>query len=449
MNFLAHIADRVIGRPLLIHPQKAEVILAVLGPRIGLDRDWSAETYASVREKASEFFAMRSNKPSANRMIGRPVGGMVDEDGYRSGDLYNVANGVALIPIIGSLVNRGAFVGESSGLTSYEGLSLQLAAAAADPDVRSILLDIDSPGGEAAGMFTLAEQIRATREIKPVVALVNDMAASGAYGLASAASEITVSDSSIVGSIGVVMMHVDRSGELEQNGHKVTLIHAGAHKVDGHPFGPLSKEVKADLQRDVDNIYSRFVETVAAGRKSLTADKIKGTEARCYIGSEALDIGLVDHVGSFAETLARLSASNRTQRSKTMSANTGAAENAAHAIITQPDPTVIANATQAGATAAATRIKSIIELPEAKGREAQAQHIALNTSLTVDEAKGLLASFPVAAAADPKPATPPLAERGQDNAFNAGNGKAKPDIKKSWRDSLARAGAKLPPLPVQ
>src|SRR5690606_24272723 len=104
-------------------------------------------------------------------------------------------------------------------------------------------LDISSPGGEAAGMSGVAELIRAVRQTKPVLAFVNDVAASAAYGIASATDEIVVSPTSILGSIGVVMIHADRSGELAAQGIRPTLIFAGSHKVDGNPFEPLSDAV--------------------------------------------------------------------------------------------------------------------------------------------------------------------------------------------------------------
>ena len=210
---LAQIAGRVLNRPLLLHPDKADLILHVLQGRIGIE-------------------PLQTVTPETNRFVGTY---RRDNGGVGS---MRVENGVAILPIVGSLVNRGAWIGASSGLVSYEGIAAQLREAEVDQDVRAILLDIDSPGGEATGMFAAAKLVSAVNKSKPVVAFVNDVAASAAYGIASAASEIIVSPTSMVGSIGVVLTHLDRSGELEDRGVKPTLIHAGAHKVDGHPFGP-------------------------------------------------------------------------------------------------------------------------------------------------------------------------------------------------------------------
>src|SRR5262249_57857251 len=130
---------------------------------------------------------------------------------------------------------------------------------------RGVILDIDSPGGEATGAFGFYETLRLARGRKPIVAVVNDMAASAAYGIAAQADEIVISPSSMTGSIGVVMVHMDHSKELEKKGRTPTLIFAGDHKVDANSFEPLSPGVRADLQKEVDGIYGTFVESVAAG----------------------------------------------------------------------------------------------------------------------------------------------------------------------------------------
>lgn len=279
MAHLIRIAE-ALSRPLLFHPAKLEVILGALGDRLDL--------------------GLEPPPPEASRFLGHRRGG----SNIRSVD------GIALISIVGSLANRGAYVGASSGIVSYEGIGAQIREAAADRAIKAIILDIDSPGGEATGMFRLAEMIRTVRRSKRVVAYVDDLAASAAYGIASAATEIVISPTSIVGSIGVVLAHVDRSRELEAKGQRVTLIHAGAHKVDGNPFGPLSETVRADLQGEVMTFYDRFVETVLAGRPKLSAEQIRGTEAKTFIGAAAIEAGLADRVASIDDVLAGLARSS-------------------------------------------------------------------------------------------------------------------------------------------
>lgn len=294
MSKLIHIADRVLNRPLMILPEKLALIAQVLEGRIGID---------ATDLKEIEADGHLQSGPDASRFVGNNAGA----DG-RSRKPYRVEKGVAVIPVLGSLVNRGAWLGAYSGMTSYEGIGFQLDSAAQDPDVTSVLLDLDSPGGEAVGAFEAADKVRALAKSKEVVAIVNGMAASAAYAIASAASSIVTTPSGVSGSIGVVLMHADYSHAMHEKGIKPTLIHAGAHKVDGNPYQPLSESVKADLKAEVDHFYSLFVSSVATGRKGRMTDKsIRGTEARTYIGAEAVKVGLADRVGTFEGALADLS----------------------------------------------------------------------------------------------------------------------------------------------
>lgn len=325
-----------------------------------------------------------------------------------------VQDGVAILPIVGSLVNRGAWIGASSGLVSYEGIAAQLREAQGDPEVQAILLDIDSPGGEATGMFATAELVRAVNAVKPVVAFVNDVAASAAYGIASAARAIIVSPTSMVGSIGVVLTHLDRSGEMEERGVKPTLIHAGAHKVDGHPFGPLSEAVRADLQAEVFKIYDQFVGLVAAGRTGrISAEAIRATQARTYLGADAIAEGLTDRMASLDEVIATLSnppSGAYPQRkegpmTKTTQSDAPASDVSAispaemQAAIDAARTEAHAAGVIAGKAEATARIKSILTAPEAEGREAQALVLALETEMSAQDAAKVLAASPKASPA--------------------------------------------------
>jgi signal peptide peptidase SppA len=292
---------------------------------------------------------------------------------------------------------------------SYEGIAAQLREAEADPDVRAVLLDIDSPGGEATGMFATAKLVSEVNKTKPVVAFVNDVAASAAYGIASAASEIIVSPTSMVGSIGVVLTHFDRSGEMEDRGVKPTLIHAGAHKVDGHPFGPLSDAVRADLQAEVMKIYDQFVGLVAEGRTGrISADAIRATEARTYLGADAIAQGLADRMASLDEDIAALSqppSGARPQRKGGPMTKTPQSEapSSDASTISPADLQVAVDGTRADAHAAGVtdgkaeataRIKAILTAPETEGREAQALVLALETEMTAEDAVKVLAASP-------------------------------------------------------
>lgn len=216
--------------------------------------------------------------------------------------------GVGIITITGTMLNRGAWVGSFWGLTSYEGVKHQLQRAAGDSRVKSIILDLDSPGGEAAGAFEAAQAVRQAAEHKPVIAIANGMAASAGYALASGATKIITTPSGTSGSIGCVMLHLDYSRAMEAAGVRPTLIVAGAHKTDGNAVEPLDEGALATLRSEVDRYYELFVETVAAGRGRRTPASIaRGTEGRAYVGRDAVDARLVDDVGTFEEVLGDLS----------------------------------------------------------------------------------------------------------------------------------------------
>ncbi|MBA1686703.1 S49 family peptidase, partial [Escherichia coli] len=152
--------------------------------------------------------------------------------GKRPARVYRVVNGIAVLPVTGTLVHRLGGMRPFSGRTGYDGIVACLQQAMADSQVRGVLLDIDSPGGQAAGAFDCADMIYRLRQQKPVWALCNDTACSAAMLLASACSRRLVTQTSRIGSIGVMMIHFSYAGHLAQAGVDITLIYAGAHKVD-------------------------------------------------------------------------------------------------------------------------------------------------------------------------------------------------------------------------
>lgn len=277
MNLLPHLAARLFGAPLLIHRPKLDVILSVLGSRVGLP-DLSAPT---------------GFKPSERSVaLSETVAGQ---------------SGIAVIPIYGTLVRRTQGLEAQSGLTSYAGIAQSLETALADPSVAAILLDIDSPGGESSGVFDLADRIRAATAIKPVWAVANDMAFSAAYALGSAASRLIVSRTGGVGSIGVIAMHVDQSVKDQQDGIAYTAVFAGDRKNDLNPHAPISGEAHSFLQGEVNRIYDLFATTVAKHR-GMGVNTIKGTQAALFFGADAVASGLADDVGTLDDAIKQLNA---------------------------------------------------------------------------------------------------------------------------------------------
>ncbi len=163
---------------------------------------------------------------------------------------FAFANGVAIIPIHGLLINRLSW--SYSFVTGYNFIRSQRNAALADDDVELIVYDVNSQGGLASGCAELAREMFDTRDQKPSLAVVDARCYSAAYFLASAASRLVVTPSGGVGSIGCMSMHIDYSGALENEGLKVSFIIAGDQKTDGNPYESLSTRARATIQRDVE-----------------------------------------------------------------------------------------------------------------------------------------------------------------------------------------------------
>lgn len=224
--------------------------------------------------------------------------------------------GVEVIPVHGVLVSRGAHLDPCETMTSYEGLRAQLRQAVADPMVEHIVLDIDSPGGSATGAFELAADIRAFAQQKPITGLVNFMAYSGGYLIASACTEMVVSLTSGVGSIGVIASHMDRSKMEENMGIKVTTVFAGAHKNDLSPHEPITEQSLKFLNELVQESYQLFVGAVAEYR-GLSPEVIKATEAGLYRGQNAITAGLADRLSTpqdAVDNISRAVAQSRANR---------------------------------------------------------------------------------------------------------------------------------------
>lgn len=289
----ARIAARAFNTPLLVEPSKAMAFLSGLGPRI-LGR--RVDTIEAVDTAPSTALPVRASVLA---------GGLADSYRQHGEAPYPVVDDIAVIEIAGVLIHRGGWIGQSSGQTSYEGIAAQIEAAASDPGVRGLALEIDSFGGEVAGVFDLADRIRAIRRAKPVWAFVAEHAFSAGYALASQADRILLPRTGALGSIGVVVLHADLSGQLDQDGVRVTLIHSGRHKVDGNPYQPLPDGARDDIQHEIDVLRFLFAETVAAGRAGrLSHDAALATEAASFRGADAVAAGLADEITDLARGFA-------------------------------------------------------------------------------------------------------------------------------------------------
>lgn len=220
-----------------------------------------------------------------------------------------VIDGVAIIPAYGVIAKRMNLFSRISGGVSSEILGNEIRAAMDDPDVTAILLDIDSPGGTVDGTFELADGIYNARGSKPIVALANGLMASAAYAIGAAADRVMiVSDTTHVGSIGVVTTHTDYSQYQEKEGIKTEEIYAGKYKRIASQHKPLTDEGRDYLQAGVDYLYTLFVDRVATYR-GVSAETVLNdmADGRIFIGQQAIDAGLVDGVSTLEDIVTSLS----------------------------------------------------------------------------------------------------------------------------------------------
>lgn len=348
----------------------------------------------------------------ARRYAGLPTDqqwAFYDEKLYAKSD-----NGLAFIPVWGMLFNKCGWA--CAYFTGYDYLRDAYSAALADTNVRAVVFDVDSFGGEAQGCMELAAWMHDQRATKPTLALANANSCSAGYAVASAAGRMSAIESSYVGSVGVVLVHVDYSGFLEKNGIKVSLLHAGEHKVDGNPYQPLPQSVRKEWQAELETLRERFATEVARNR-SMTIDAVLATEARVYNGPDALEVGFIDAVESpMAAVVAfsnELSGSSTQEFAMTTPQKPGAqaTSDATTQTVTAEQQQPASQQTAATSAASTTakqpsagderlRIKAIQGCEEAKGREQLASHLAFETSMSVDEAKALLAASPKAVASE-------------------------------------------------
>ncbi|HDR9834512.1 TPA: S49 family peptidase [Burkholderia multivorans] len=289
MNF-PHLATRLFNVPIAITPHKAEIVMAALADRLGITQLFRPDGHviALAGGGAQAFLSDMGAEDEPIDM--RP---------------YDVWEGVARIPIQGTLVHKLGTLHPWSGMTGYDGIRSLLSLAMEDPEVRAIVLDIDSPGGEVAGCFDLTDAIYEAREEKPIWSILSESAYSAAYAIASASDRIIVPRTGGTGSVGVICMHVDFSKALSQAGIDVTLIHYGDRKADGNEYSPLSKDARARIQADVDAMGELFVETVARNR-GLTAARVRSTQAGTFLGAAGVEVGFADAVMAPDDALASL-----------------------------------------------------------------------------------------------------------------------------------------------
>ncbi len=365
-----HLAARTFNQPLLLEPAYARVFFSALSERFGTERLIDATTGQQLA--GEELKQLASSWDNESRQTPKS---------------YRVERGIAVLPVTGTLVHKFGYMQPVSGMTGYDGIAARLQQAVADPSVKGILLDIDSPGGEVSGAFDTADLIARAREHKPVWCLASDMACSAGYLLASSCSRRLITQTGVVGSIGVVVAHRSVEKALELAGVDVTLIYAGSHKVDGNPYSALPEDVRAQIQASIDSTREQFAQKVA-DYTGLKKSRVLATEAAMYTGQDAIKAGLADQVVNYADAIQTMAdALNTTKPELFMTTTTATAEDQI--------PTLTAEQISAqAASAELARVMSIIGCEEAKGREEQAKTLAAIPGMTLDQARSVLAAAP-------------------------------------------------------
>lgn len=276
---LPMIASRIVETPLMVTSAKLEEIMAAVGGRIGLFQD-EPDDESDDKPKASYL--------SGERQERKPY--LVTTDG------------IAVIEVSGTLVNRCSGMAAWSGMTSYEQLSGEFLDAATDPAVKAIVLRCDSPGGECSGVFDLADAIYSQRGSKPIVAMVDDAACSAAYLIASQADRVIVTQTAAVGSIGVIAKHVCVAKADAMAGVKYTTIFAGARKNDLNIHEDQGDEAFAGLRAEIDRLMTKFVACVERGR-GIPAEAVRSMEAALFFGETAVTARLADEIGTLRSAM--------------------------------------------------------------------------------------------------------------------------------------------------
>ena len=394
--------NKLFNTPLAVTPDYYRTVCGALADRLDIEKLTAkdgSEDADSLKQRAESFNA--------------------DSPDHRRYFYDSFSDGVAVLTIEGSLVHKYGYLNPMSGMTGYDGIKRRIDYALSDPECKQILFDMDSPGGEVAGCFDLADYIYSIRGKKKITAFVNDLAASACYAIASQCDEILISQTGRAGSIGVIMAHTNIKEALEKQGREITLIFSGDHKADGNPYEALPVEVRAQFQTECTEAHQQFAEKVARGR-GLSVEDVLKTEARIYSGQAAIDNGLADKIMSSHEIIPHLVSQgassnnhlNLAEQPATLNAEVNMSDKDKQEAAkptkaaTVDTPGTKAEQGQAGQEMTGAqmqqRIAGIMDNEMSADQPGLSKHLAFSTSLSVEEAEGVMK----AAASDKPEVTP-------------------------------------------
>jgi capsid assembly protease len=276
---IPHLASRLFDQPLLIDERKLDAIIPIF----------------------------------ERKMTGEPIDQNLSADDYRENGGYTVdiENGIAVIPVMGTLIRRSSWLDAWSGLQSYGEIQENVDAALNDARVKGILLHIDSCGGESPGCFELCDYIFNSRPAKPIWAHADVDAMSAAYAIGCSAERLLAAPRGHVASIGVVSVHLERSRQNDMAGLTYTVFRAGERKADFNPYEKLPPEAAQKQLASMDRTRNTFVQLVSRNRSGVSVQAALDTEGQWYDPEDGLELGLIDGIATFeqaftqfAETLA-------------------------------------------------------------------------------------------------------------------------------------------------
>jgi signal peptide peptidase SppA len=256
----------------------------------------NAIVWAITPEKMEMIMSML-----APRLAG---GDMPEFEAAARRDSRRIDGKVVVLPMVGTMTQRASMFTDTSGMLSTDTFSKTIDSLANDPSVKSIILDIDSPGGSMFGLEEMTQKIRSAAGNKRVIAVANSMMASAAYYTGSAASKVYAAPGALVGSIGVIMTHVDHSEALTQEGVKYTFVTAGKHKALGNSTEPMGEEALAYMQGLVDQGYDSFISAVSTNRR-VSKSKVKEQygQGKVLTAKDALAVGMIDGIRTLDQVI--------------------------------------------------------------------------------------------------------------------------------------------------
>lgn len=377
MNY-PHLAARFFNTPLMLTSDAADLVSAYLSARI----DGTAEPFSL-------------NRPTL-ASIGPPKAP------------YNVDQGIAMIPVNGKLMNRGSNMDAMSGVSSYESIIAAMQQADADPAVNGVLLEMDTPGGEVAGLAAITQAIEGMN--KPLWSIANSVSASAGYHIAASTQRTAVVPSGTSGSIGTVIVMRDIASALDRQGIKHAVIRSGSKKMQASGIEGISADAITRAQEIVDAESGKFFAHVSA-KRGIPVQAIADLQGAALTAEEAQAAGLIDQIATVHDFHQSMVAAMRKGNARAQSSGTSSAtatpskaallsrkgtrpmnEDIIHtaAELTHAAATGRTEGTLIGATQERTRIKAIMQSAPAANRPTLAAKLAFDTDMTPAVAADIL-----------------------------------------------------------